>query len=139
LKPLRQERAGCSIAEPWMRHLYATAVLGLILAATVPAALAQAPPALAPVPRTPKLNLTLEQRHTIRELIKDVSLDHAPSDVRPTVGDPVPQGVALHPVPSVVAEKVPQIKSHKFFIAADQIVLADPKDNVVVEVINLRD
>jgi hypothetical protein len=83
----------------------------------------------------PKLNLTLEQRHTIREFVKDMKPDAA--DVKTEIGDPIPQGINPRPMPSDVAQKVPQVKSHRFFLTAQQIVIVDPKDNKVADVIKL--
>ncbi|HEY6992811.1 MAG TPA: DUF1236 domain-containing protein [Xanthobacteraceae bacterium] len=106
------------------------------------AAHSQAPPATAPqhlAPVNPKLNLTLEQRHTIREIIKDKKADAASADVAVAVGEPVPQGVNLQPMPSVVAQKVPQVKTHSYFLTGRQIVIVDPKDNRVAEVIELAE
>jgi hypothetical protein len=89
-------------------------------------------PVLAPMP---KLNLTLEQRHTIRELVKDMKADAA--DVKAEVGDPIPQGMTPRPMPSEVAQKVPQVKSHRFILTEQQIVIVDPKDNKVADLIKL--
>ena len=83
----------------------------------------------------PKLNLTLEQRHTIKELVKDMKADAA--DVRAAIGEPIPPGINPRPMPSDVSQKVPQIKSHRFFLTAQQIVIVDPKDNKVADVIKL--
>jgi len=82
-----------------------------------------------------KLNLTLEQRHTIRELVKDMKVDAA--EVKAEVGDQIPQGITPHPMPNEVAQKVPQVKSHRFILTAEQIVIVDPKDNKVADVIKL--
>ena len=122
-------------------------MLSLIAANT--RAQAPAPPA-APqqeqVTTGPKLNLTLEQRFTIREIIKDKKVREiikdkkdgaAPADVQAAVGEPVPPGVTLQPMPSDVAQKVPQVKAHRYFLTAQQIVIVDPKDNKVAEVIKL--
>jgi hypothetical protein len=84
-----------------------------------------------------RLNLTLEQRHVIREIIKDMKTDAAPRDVQATVGEPIPQGVSPRPMPADVAQKVPQVKTHRFFVTAQQIVIVDPKDNKVTDVIKL--
>ena len=35
--------------------------------------------------------------------------------------------------------KVPQIKAHRFMYTADRILIVDPKDNKVAEVIELKD
>jgi Protein of unknown function (DUF1236) len=113
-------------------------MLSLIAASTH--AQAPAPPA-APqqeqVTTGPKLNLTLEQRFTIREIIKDKKAADAPADVQAAVGEPVPPGVTPQPMPSDVAQKVPQVKAHRYFLTAQQIVIVDPKDNKVAEVIKL--
>jgi hypothetical protein len=90
-----------------------------------------------PVPPVRKLNLTLEQRYTIREIVKDKQAATAPADARIAVGEPVPQGVIPQPMPSEIARKVPQIKAHRYFVTAQQIVIVDPKDNKITEVIKL--
>jgi hypothetical protein len=82
-----------------------------------------APAELAPV--NPKLNLTLEQRHTIREIVKDKKADAASADVQATVGEPVPKASPA-PMPSDVARKVLQVKAHSYFLA-QQIVIVDPR------------
>jgi Protein of unknown function (DUF1236) len=113
----------------------APVALMLVLAgAAAPAQVAPQEPGdvLAPAP---KLNLTLEQRHTIRELVKDMKVDAA--EVKAEIGDQVPQGITPHPMPSEVAQKVPQVKSHRFILTAEQIVIVDPKDNKVADVIKL--
>jgi len=107
----------------------------------------QAPPQQAPLQQAPtqepatttkrKLNLTLEQRFTIRELIKDVKSKPASAAAAPAVGDAIPADVQPQPMPAAVAQKVPQVKAHKFFVAKDEIVIVDPKDNTVAELIKL--
>ena len=81
-------------------------------------------------------NLTLEQRHTIKEILKDAKVDKAAGNIQVTAGAPAPANVTLHDMPSVIAEKVPQIKSHQFFLSGDKIVIVDPKDKKVAEVID---
>jgi len=123
--------------EDTMRKAWITAGLALMLSCVGSAVPAQTTPqqpqdVLTPAP---KLNLTLEQRHTIREFVKDMKPDAA--DVKIEIGDPIPQGINPRPMPSDVAQKVPQVKSHRFFLTAQQIVIVDPKDNKVADVIKL--
>jgi hypothetical protein len=118
-------------------HKAMTTGLALMLWCLAAGAAAQVTPrqpedVLAPAP---KLNLTLEQRHTIREFVKDMKADA--DDVKTEIGDPVPQGITPRPMPTDVAQKVPQVKSHRFFLTAQQIVIVDPKDNKVADVIKL--
>jgi hypothetical protein len=112
----------------------ATPVTLLSLAATVHAQTPAAPAAPA-VPAQPKVNLTLEQRHVIKELIKDLNVASAPKDTNIAVGATVPATVTLNPMPQLVAEKIPQIKSHMFFVEDGKVVIVDPKENKVVDAI----
>jgi Protein of unknown function (DUF1236) len=100
-----------------------------------PGARAQAPSDQPPVVATPTVNLTVENRHVIKEIIKDLHVQSVASDVKVDVGAAVPQSVALQPMPARVAEKVPQVKSHEFFVQNDKIALVDPKNHKIVEVI----
>jgi hypothetical protein len=114
-----------------------TAALVLMLSCLSASTPAQAP-AQEPAVLSPKLNLTLEQRHVIKEIIKDIKTEPAAAEIRAAVGEQVPQDIKLQPMPSDVAQKVPQVKTHRFFVTGGEIVIVDPKDNVVAEVINLR-
>jgi hypothetical protein len=129
-----------------MHKAWIAAALALMLSlgsAAAPAQIApQQPPAqIAPqqpqdvLAPAPKLNLTLEQRHTIRELVKDMKTDTA--DVKAEIGEPIPQGITPRPMPSEVGQKVPQVKSHRFILTEQQILIVDPKDNKVADVIKL--
>jgi len=51
------------------------------------------------------------------------------------VGDTVPTGIPLQPIPVEVSAKVPQLKSHSFLIKDDKVVIIDPKDNKVAALV----
>ena len=88
------------------------------------------------VPTTARtVNLTLEQRHVIRELVRELKVDQAADDLKVAAGDDVPGKVELRPIPALIGQKVPQIKAHRFFVTQRQIVIVDPQDQKVVEVI----
>jgi Protein of unknown function (DUF1236) len=106
----------------------ASAVLGTPARAQTPA------PAPA-VPSQPKVNLTLEQRYVIKELIKDLDVSPAQQNVETTVGATVPAMINLNPMPQTVAQKVPQVKSHLFFLKDGKVVIVDPKENKIVDAI----
>jgi Protein of unknown function (DUF1236) len=88
---------------------------------------------------TPRLKLTLEQEHVIKEFIKDMKLDPPATAARAAVGDAVPQDTTLRPMPDDLGRKVPQIKTHRFIYTPDRILIVDPKDNRVADVIELKD
>jgi hypothetical protein len=92
-------------------------------------------PAIPPQPRT--INLTQEQRFVIRENVKDLTLSKASKDAPETIGDPVPPDIGLHALPSEVGVKVPQVRSHMFFVkdGDNAIVLVTPNDRRVADVI----
>lgn len=102
----------------------------------VPLAHSQAVPGQPPVATTPKLNLTMEEEHTLKEvLLKDSEFKHVAAEPSLKPGDKVPQSVTLYEFPAMIAQKVPTIKSHRFFIAGDHIVIVRPEERQVVEVV----
>src|ERR1700722_6832184 len=92
-------------------------------------------PVVAPAPRT--INLTQEQRFIIKEIVfKDLHVPKAQADAPEKIGEAVPQDIVLHPMPPVLAEKVPQGRSHSFFVKeGNAIVLVSPNDHRVADVI----
>lgn len=116
---------------------------GLMVAAAA-AVLTLAPPVVAQVPSPGQnqvetspdtVNLTMEQRHIVKEIIlKDLEvqpLQDQAAQVPLTVGAVVPSGIPLQPMPVEVAAKVPQLKTHSFLVKDDKVVIIDPKDNKV--------
>jgi len=94
-----------------------------------------APPAVAPAPR---LTLTAEQEYIIREIVlKDLNVEKENSGPE-TVGDVVPDDVKLHPLPPDVIQKVPQARSHSFYIKDDEIILVSPSDRRIANVIKKK-
>jgi hypothetical protein len=95
-------------------------------------------PAIAPIPRT--INLTAEQRFIIKEIVlKDLNVPNAQAGAPEQIGDSVPSSIELYVMPSALADKVPQAKSHKFYVTADAIVLVSPSDRKVADVIKTVD
>jgi uncharacterized protein DUF1236 len=84
---------------------------------------------------TRTVNLTLEQRHVIRELVKELKVDSTGEDLKVAAGEELPGKVALQPVPPLIAQKVPSIKAHRLYVTQRQIFIVDPQDRKVVEVI----
>lgn|SRR5262245_24419094 len=84
---------------------------------------------------TRTVNLTLEQRHVIRELVKELKVEPAKDDLKVAAGDELPSQVALQPVPPLIGQKVPSIKSHRLYVTQSRILIVDPQDQKVVEVI----
>ena len=84
------------------------------------------------------LNLTMEQRHIIKEIIKDLKFANEPKNIPIRVGQVIPKTVLLRAMPLDISQKVSQVKNHLFFLKNSQVILVDPKDNKVVDVIDLK-
>ena len=116
-----------------MNYFWRPACAAAAVLAAVSFAGAQAPGNKDVPAPTRTINLSLEQRHIIRELVAE--LKTTPVDAKVSAGDAVPKGVELQPIPALIGQKVPQIKAHRFFVTPKQIVLVEPQEDKVVEVI----
>jgi hypothetical protein len=89
-----------------------------------------------PVSTKRSVNLNEEDRHTIREIVlKDKKVQKTPENTKIAIGEVVPQGVNLQPVPDDVTRKVPQLKNNTFFVMGEEVVIVEPKDNTVAEIV----
>jgi hypothetical protein len=125
-----------SVAKIWV-NMALSLMMALAVGVTVALLVAGTPvrgqtPA---IPSQAKLNLTLEQRHVIKEIIKDLDISPPQQDVETNVGATVPAAINLNPMPQAVAQKVPQVKSHLFFVKDGKVVIVDPKENTIVDAI----
>jgi Protein of unknown function (DUF1236) len=107
----------------------AVLTLGLPVEAQVP----DSSPVVAPAD---SVNLTMEQKHVIKEIIlKDLKVQGQSANVPIQVGDKIPSGIPLQPMPVEVSAKVPQLKSHSFIVKDDKVVIVDPKDNKIAALV----
>ena len=82
------------------------------------------------------VNLNEEDRHTIREIVlKDRKVQKTPESTKVAIGEAVPKGVNLQPMPDDVTRKVPQLKNNTFFVMGEEVVIVEPKDNTVAEIV----
>jgi len=85
--------------------------------------------------QTATIKLTAEDTHTIKEIVLKESNFPRTAAADYKVGDAAPADVSLQSFPQVVAEKISATKSHKFFLSGNKVVVVDPKDNKIAEVI----
>ena len=82
-----------------------------------------------------KLQLPPEKRRLIREtVIKEQGAPRC-SDTQLSVGMEVPRSLQLRPLPDTIVSEVPDIRSYNFCIKDNEVVLIDPSDYRIVEVI----
>jgi hypothetical protein len=81
------------------------------------------------------VRLTAEDTHIVKEIVlKDMKLPKvAAGDYK--IGDPAPATAELQEFPAQVSGKVSALKSHRFFVTGQKIVVVDPKDNTIAEII----
>jgi len=77
------------------------------------------------------INLTEEDRHTIREIVlKDANVHRESADVQVAIGEKVPANVTTYEFPAFALNKVPALKAHRYFVKDDQVVIVDSGDGV---------
>jgi hypothetical protein len=121
-------------------------VLTIVSLATVllaGSAIAQSPtpsqtaPQEAPIPQR-SIKLTAEQSYIIKENVmpggKAATTGSSAND-KLEIGGKAPNGAALQDFPQIVNEKVSAVKNYKFMIADNQIVIVDPKDNTIADIL----
>ena len=111
----------------WVMALTAGFLLG--------GAIAQTPPDdKEPIPPR-SIQLTAEQDHVIKEIVlKDMHIKQVLRSPEIKIGEKVPADIELQIFPPLVAEKVPQVRTYKFFITENQIVVVSPQ-NVIADII----
>ena len=113
------------------------AVLAIALVAGffVGGAIAQPPPDDQEAISPRSIQLTAEQDHVIKEIVlKDTYIEQVPRSTEIRIGNKVPPNIELQNFPSLVAEKVPQVRTYKFFITENQIVVVSPQ-NIIADII----
>jgi hypothetical protein len=108
------------------------AVLASILAATLLArgAVAQVPPTDRRMIPPRSIQLSAQQGYVIKENLKDMHVEQVLRTKEIRIGDKVPSNIGLHDFPPLVVEKVPKVKTYKFFITENQIVLVNPQKEI---------
>lgn len=115
--------------------ILATAAV-LTLAPPVGAQVSPTAPTAPAISPSESVNLTMEQKHVIKEIIlKDLKVQAQTASVPTTVGEKIPSGIPLQPMPVEVSAKVPQLKSHSFIVKDDKVVIVDPKDNKIAALV----
>ena len=107
-------------------------VLASTLAATLLAgsAIAQIPPTDRRMIPSRSIQLTAQQGYVIKENLEEMHIERVPRTKEIGIGNKVPSDIGLHDFPPLVVEKVPKVKTYKFFISENQIVLVSPRNEI---------
>jgi hypothetical protein len=124
-----------------MPHFRQTAALAALAAALMAGAstanaqttvITREPVQTETVVTTQPLVLTPQQRQTVYRTIVNQPVAAAQPTVAYRVGMRVPESARLFPVPQTVAVEVPAVKTYKYMMVNDQVVLVDPATSEVV-------
>ena len=89
-------------------------------------AIAQIPPTDRRMIPPRAIQLSVQQGY----VIKDMHIEQIPRTKKIRIGDKAPSEIGLHDFPPLVVEKVPKVKTYKFFITENQIVLVSPQKEI---------
>jgi Protein of unknown function (DUF1236) len=120
---------------------FCQATIALLLLGGAAPAVAQDPPthpgAEANPAGVPNLKLTGAQKQTIYSSISNQKQkETAPATFHAAVGAVVPGSVELQSLPKTIVELIPELKDYEYAMVANQVLLVDPKNKQVVEIIN---
>ena len=76
------------------------------------------------------IQLTAQQGYVIKENLKEMHIEQVPRTQEIGIGNKVPSDIGLLDFPPLVVEKVPKVKTYKFFISENQIVLINPRNEI---------
>jgi hypothetical protein len=85
------------------------------------------------------LSLTRSQQRTAwRDISKEASTQSAPASFKASVGATIPGDIALQSVPADVASRVSSLKPYDYALLHHQLLIVNPTDKKVVDVIRHR-
>jgi hypothetical protein len=117
-------------------HIRNTGAALALLLASMGSAVAANSAAMAPNDR---LNLTSTQEHAIVQSVnkQNQKMATSPSGFKAAVGQVVPTSIQLHALPSDTASQVPAAKSYDYAKLQNQLLIVNPKDRKIVDIIAL--
>jgi hypothetical protein len=137
-----------------MRHPLRACMMTLAFLGSTGLALAQAPstqapPAQAPRAQTPavqsplstpgaqtKLQLSQQQKQQIGQALSGEQTQQA-AGAQAQVGSKLPASMTTHPMPGSVTAQVPATKDFHFVKLQDRVLIVDPKDQMIADVIQV--
>ena len=138
-----------------MRHPLRACMMTLAFLGSTGLALAQAPstqapPAQAPRAQTPavqsplstpgaqtKLQLSQQQKQQIGQALGNEQAQAGAAGAQAQVGSKLPASMTTHPMPGSVTAQVPATKDFHFVKLQDRVLIVDPKDQMIADVIQV--
>jgi hypothetical protein len=96
------------------------------------------PAAMQPMARD-SLSLTRRQERTaLRDISQKASGQSAPSSFNASVGATIPDDITIRQMPAKLTARVSSLKPYDYALLPDHLLIVNPKDKKVVDVINRR-
>ena len=121
------------------KHISVALAAGLLLAgvSAVSAAETSKPGSTMAQPASDTLTLTSAQQKTVWNDLRGQATDQkAPAGFDARVGSIVPSTVKIEPMPSKTATDVPALKSFNFAMVNGKLLIVNPSDKKIVDVIS---
>jgi Protein of unknown function (DUF1236) len=83
-----------------------------------------------------KLQLSPEKKRKIHDIVMRERVSPVREDIRVSVGEDVPRSLQFHTFSEEIVTEVPEIRSYRFFVKGNDVVLVDPGEHRIVEVID---
>lgn len=116
---------------------FITPVVILVMSAACGAATAAS--TMQPSASRDNLTLTIQQAKTaLIDINKIASKQTGPSNFTASVGAVVPKTISLQRIPTDAARQVPALKSYDYALLKKRLLIVNPVDNKIVQVINRR-
>jgi hypothetical protein len=81
---------------------------------------------------------TAQEKLAWRDLSKQASSQPAPSNFAASPGTTVPNNITLRAIPRKVASQLPKLKPYQFARLPNEILIVNPTDKKVADVVNRR-
>lgn len=81
---------------------------------------------------------TAQEKVAWRDLSKQAASQRAPSNFSASVGATVPNDITLRPIPRTVASQLPTLKPYRYARLPNELLIVNPNDKKIVDVINSR-
>ena len=81
------------------------------------------------------VELSPTQRTTIYRTITRERVHSAPQSVDVRIGARLPRSVTLREIPAAAIEDVPIVRSYRYMVVNNEVVLVDPATSEVIEII----
>jgi hypothetical protein len=80
----------------------------------------------------------VQERTAWRDLSRSAKQQTAPSSFTPSVGATVPDGITLRAMPQRAANQLPALKPYDFALLQNKLLIINPNDKKVVDVISRK-